>query len=150
MRIRAIGLLIGMALAWTGAFLFVKAYHDGVAEQAGLIADRIQVPEDWIVVSEHVQREQFICFNNKPCPTLSRTWQADRVLESTDLQRLTEALGWDFELEGNCQRGDDAVGVSSVCSAVATSEGYRIQLRVDSPEPGSASMVQLRLTSAGE
>lgn len=150
MRIRAIGLLIGMALAWTGAFFFVKTYHDGVAQQAGLIADRIEVPEDWIVVSEHVEREQFVCFNTKPCPTLSRTWQADRVLEATDLQRLTDTLGWDFELDGDCQRGDDEVGVSSVCSAVATSEGYRIQLRVDSPEPGSASMVRLRLTSAGE
>lgn len=149
MRIRAIGLLIGMALAWTGAFLFVKTYHDGVAEQAGSIADRIEVPEDWIVVSEHVEREQFICFNNKPCPTLSRTWQADRVLEATDLQRLTDTLGWDFELDGNCQRGDDAVGLSSVCTAIANSEGYRIQLRVDSPEPGSASMVRLRLTSSG-
>lgn len=150
MRIRAIGLLIGMALAWTGAFLFVKTYHDGVAQHAGSIADRIEVPENWIVVSEHVEREQFICFNNKPCPTLSRTWQADRVLEATDLQRLTDALSWDFEVDGNCRRGDDAVGLSSVCSAVATSEGYRIQLRVDSPEAGSASMVRLRLTSSGE
>ena len=150
MRKLAIRLCLIMVLAWAGAFFFVKTYHDSVAAQLGSVADQLEIPQGWTVVSEHVERERFICFNNKPCPTLSRTWQADRVLGAEDVLRLAEASGWEFELNGTCERGPGSTGLSSVCSALATYEGHRIHLSVDSPEAGAASILRLHLNASSE
>lgn len=150
MRKLVVSLFLAMLLVWAGAFFFVKTHHDAVAQQLGSVADELDVPEAWTVVSEHVERERFICFNSKPCPTLSRTWQTDRVLSAEDVLQLAEATGWDFEIEGTCKRAADAAGLSSVCSAVATSGGHLIQLQVDSPEPGAASLVRMNLKASRE
>lgn len=145
MRKLAVWLTLIMVLVWAGAFFFVKTYRDSVAIEMGSVADQLEIPDSWAVVSEHIEREQFICFNNKPCPTLSRTWQADRVLGAEDILRLAESAGWEFEIDGTCERMDGAVGMSSVCSALATYDGQRIQLRVDSPESGAPSLLRLHL-----
>lgn len=148
MRKLVVSLFLIMALVWAGAFLFVKTYRDSVATQLGSVADQLEIPEAWTEISEQIEREQFICFNNKPCPTLSRTWQADRVLGAEDVLRLAETAGWEFELEGTCERTDGAIGLSNVCSALATYEGHRIHLRVDSPRPGAPSLLRLQLDAS--
>lgn len=149
MRRLAASLCLIMLLFWAGAFAFVKSHTESVAKQMGSVADQLEVPESWTEVSEHIEREQFICFNNKPCPSLSRTWQADRVLDAEDILQLAETAGWKFEIEGTCDRMVGAVGVSSVCSALATYDGQRIQLRLESPEPGAASVLRLYLDAPG-
>lgn len=149
MRKLAIRLCLIMMLVWAGAFFFVKAHHDSVAVQLGAVADQLKIPHGWTVVSQHVERERFICFNNKSCPTLSRTWQADRVLEAEDVLRLAEASGWEFELKGTCERGPESIGLSSVCSALASYEGHQIQLSVDSLEAGAPSLIRLQLKARG-
>ena len=148
MRKLAVWFSLGMLLAWSGAFFLVKTYHDSVSEQMGSVADQLEIPEAWTVVSEHSERERFICFNDKPCPTLSRTWQADRVLGVDDILRLAETAGWEFETDGTCERAEAAVGMSSVCSAIATVDGHQIRLHIDSPEPGAASLLRLYLQSS--
>lgn len=148
MRKLAAWLCIGMVIAWTGTFFLIKTHHDSVLAQMGSVADQLEIPETWTVVSEQVERERFICFNDKLCPTLSRTLQADRELGVEDILRLSEAAGWDLEIDGTCERTDAAVGMSSVCSAIATYEGHRIRLRVDSPEPGAASLLRVQLKAS--
>ena len=60
MRKLIAGLLIGMLLVWGGAFVLVKTYRDGVASELGAIADQLEVPAAWTVVSEQIEREQYI------------------------------------------------------------------------------------------
>lgn len=148
MRKSVVGLSLGVIFLWAGAFFFVKMHHESVADQMGAVADQLDVPEAWTEVSEQVEREQFICFNDKPCPALSRTWQADRALGTEDVLRLAETAGWEFELDGTCERMDSAIGLSSVCSALATYDGVQIQLRVDSPEAGAPSVLRLLLKAS--
>lgn len=148
MRKLAVSLVLVMGLVWVGAFFFVKNYRDSVAAQMGPIADQLRVPDSWIELSEHIERERFICFNNKLCPTLSRTWQTDRVLSAADIQQLAEEAGWTFEIDGTCQRLDEAVGMSRVCSALGTYEGLQIHLRVDSPDRGAASVLRLNVSAS--
>lgn len=149
MKKLAVWLCLGMLLVWSGAFFFVKTYHETAAQQMGAVADQLDIPETWTVVSEHIERERFICFNNIPCPTLSRTWQADRVVGAEDIVQLAKTAGWELELDGTCERGEAAVGLSSVCSALATYDGQQIQLHVDSPEPGAASILRLHVKTVG-
>lgn len=143
MRKLAVSLVLVMGLVWAGAFIFVKSYRDDVAAKVGPIADQFKVPGSWVVLSEHIERERFVCFNSKPCPTLSRTWQADRVITADDIRQLARKAGWEFEIDGTCERLDEAVGMSTVCSALAIYEGQQIHLRVDSSEPGAPSVLRM-------
>lgn len=139
---------VAMVLAWTGAFFFVKAHRDGIRDAAGSIAGHLKVPASWIELSQDIDQERFICLDRNRCPSLSLAWQADRVLDIKDLERLGESSGWHFRIDGTCKRSSAAVGLSSVCSARAEYDGYRIQLQVDSPDEGSASLVRMSLRPA--
>lgn len=142
-------LCLGMLLFWTGAFFFVKGHQDRVADRMGSIADHLRVPDSWVRLSQHIEREQYICFNNKSCPAFSRSWQADQVLHADDLRQLALAAGWQLTFNGSCNRAPQAEGFSRLCSADAQIDGHRISLHIDSPKPGSVSVLRMSMRAGG-
>lgn len=149
MRKVAAWLCVGIIVIWAGAFFLLKSAHDRVTAEMVSVAEQLPVPADWTVQSENVESEKLVCLNANPCPSLSRTWQADRELRVEDLRSLAESAGWDVQIDGDCQRPEGAIGRRSVCSAEATDRGYDIQLRVDSSDQGSASQLWLHLEASG-
>ncbi|WP_323960888.1 hypothetical protein GC088_04505 [Arthrobacter sp. JZ12] len=137
--------LIGLILLWVCAFLVIKSIHDSTTADMVAVADRLKVPETWPMVSEVVESEKLICLNANPCPSMSRTWQAETELEVDDLHELALSAGWILEIEGDCLRQAGDIGTRSVCSGTVEDRGYEIQLRVDSPEAGAASRLWIHL-----
>ena len=113
------------------------------------VADSLAVPSSWTLESEVVESEKLICLNANPCPSLSRTWQTDTQLSADDLRRIAASAGWQVQVDGDCQRSEGAIGKRSVCSATSTDSGFEVELRVDSPEADSVSLLWLHLEASG-
>lgn len=141
-------MLIGLILLWVGAFLVIRNVHASTTADMVAIADRLQVPDGWPLVSEMLESEKLICLNSNACPSMSRTWQADTELQVEDLHELAFSAGWILQIEGDCLRRAGDIGGRSVCLGTVEDRGYEIQLRVDSPEEGAASRLWLHLEEA--
>ncbi|WP_323960886.1 hypothetical protein [Arthrobacter sp. JZ12] len=125
----------------------MKDHQDSVTNRMGSIADHLKVPDSWVRLSQHIEREQHICFNDKSCPAFSRSWQADRVLHAEDLRQLARKAGWNLKFDGSCTRAVHATGFSRLCSATATIDGHRLSLYLDSPGADSDSVVRMSLSA---
>lgn len=148
MRRWAIWLLVALVCLWAGAFLYLKSTQDRATKEMVAVADRLSVPGTWQLTSQDVVGDKLICLDHEPCPSLYRTWQADRELAVEDLQDLAERAGWDMSLDDECARMSTSAALRDACAAIVLDAGYEIQLQLLTSEPGAASQLELRLVAA--
>ena len=128
-----------LGLVVIGAALLVPLRSGGVVE----VADRFD-PQAPVEVRSSVEPYRLVCLGGNPCPSVSRSWEFDRVVSSAELSTWLDDAGFTGELRGDC---DDPPGPTvPACSFRGEASGYSTQLflRVDAGASTSSLTLNVR------
>ncbi len=123
-------ILVGVLVLVVSAFFIVRSFEDRVTDEFVSQVSRLAIPADWKLLDDIVRREQFLCLDTNPCPSIARRWQVDTAITVQDLEQIAAPAGVVFAVEGTCQRPADATGETTVCTGRAVKDGYEYQLTV--------------------
>ena len=147
MTVKRVIVLVAIAVvaALTVTIFVLRTHEDSVT--AGMVAqaDRLDIPSDWVSLEEIIRREQTLCLSTNPCPSMTRSWQADKELTATDLQRIAQPTGVVLNVEGTCARTSSMIGLHPVCTGTASYGDYTLWLAAISPDVGANSVLSLEL-----
>ena len=136
-------ILVGILVVAVAGFFIVRSFEDRVTEELVSQVSRLAIPASWKPLADIVRREQFLCADTNPCPSISRRWQADSAVSVQDLEQIAAPAGLTLSVDGPCQRPANAFGNASLCIGRAAKDGYDYQLTVSSDAPGEPLQVSL-------
>ena len=91
------------------------------------IADQLQPGSSWVLTDEYVQPFRIICIDNSAqCPSMYRNWELQEPLTYEQFDQLLSESGFDFPIEGDCERDPGASGSVRLCSASGTVSGMEV------------------------
>ena len=84
------------------------------------------------------------------CGSVDHTYLTDRPIDEADLMRISNAAGWNLEIEERCRKGTpEDSGLMSLCNARGIVEDMEIKITVrDGPDNGS--YVTVRVEDIGQ
>src|SRR5699024_6034792 len=107
--------LVGAA-ALVAASGVAALFLPGTTAAVEHVADRLDAPAEWSLVSERVTADTWICLGDNPCPSMQRTWSATAVTPS-QLDALAEEFSSGFESATETCGDRDFCTISGTVSA---------------------------------
>lgn len=106
---------------------FVWASYKGDDRPIRETAAQLKIDPSWKLIREKVTPPGNMCF--KACPSLLRTWDADKQITLSEFESLIQQSSWDIPITKKCDPSwnPDDGGVPD-CHAEGVDEGYYIRI----------------------
>ena len=114
--------------------LLVQQQRSAASERAvERIADELQVPPQWSLVSDSRKPDRLLCFSGS-CPSVTRRWSVPGNVSTAMFTAVYSQSGMPLRLEHSCE--PEATGQVGHRSCVASGEvdGWLVQLYLRSSE----------------
>lgn len=106
---RKILLLIIIAISIIATPLIYKLYTEMTHKKAEIqqmseIADQFEPDSRWTWIKKNQPEATLLdCSVFVDCPSISKIWVTDQPVAGIDLQRMSDAAGWDIDFTGKCE-----------------------------------------------
>ena len=121
-----------------GSIIFVSVYK-GSTKEITAVADQFKPDADWVETNNNVTPPMILCLSDIKCPSVYRSWTANRPVSTDELIEKIKHAGWgNLKIEGDCNTTSFASGTpSGICDAYGTVGEYDVSvgLSATSNEP---------------
>ena len=143
---RRTGIIIGIvALVAAATFFLVRAAEGRITADIVSRAGSLAIPSEWKKTVDIVRREQFLCMDTNPCPSIARQWDSGTKLASADLQVVVAPAGLTLKIDGTCQRKPNESGTIPVCTGTGTDGDYDYIVGIVSPSQNEPDIFTLEV-----
>ena len=136
--------LVAAAVASVGLLilLLVQQQRSAASERAvERIADELQVPPQWSLVSESRKPDRLLCFSGS-CPSVTRRWSVPGNVSTAAFTAVYSQPGIPLRLEHSCEPEATGQVGHRACVASGEVDGWPVQLflRSSDTRPGTAEV----------
>ena len=142
-------LVRGRAAACAGAAVLVCLVALGLGQQlrssaaergVDRVADELQVPPAWSLVSATSSPDRLLCSGG--CPSVRRHWSVPADVSTAAFTSTYERVGWPLRLEDDCEPATTGQLGRRSCVASGEVQGWpvQLQLRPSRTRPGTAEL----------